>query len=182
MWCLLSKPTQRRMGPTYDRFRSKAATELARRVGPYARLGFRVVLAQRITAAFAVAAVAARRTAERRGEYAAFAAALRRAGTRWRLELGGPIRIEAVRPLPGERVQERTQLAAEVVAQKSIDQAGLWFDGIAFDARGAASTDGRSMTMWGEAPQPLRRGGHSVVAFAAAGSSASAIAWAFSVR
>lgn len=163
---LLSPQTRRRLS-------GGGLSRLQAEIAPIAR-SYRFVLSERINANFGVVAIA--------GPAGSFAMALRRSGTRWRLELQGPVAIEAVRPQPLERVRRRTQLAAEVKGPRSLTEAGLWFDGLAFDARGASSPDGRSMTMWGEAPQPLGRGSHIVVAFAAAGGDASALAWHFSVR
>lgn len=162
----VSPQTRKRLG-------LRDAWKLRTTVLPVAR-AYRFVLSERITENFAVVGVA--------GPAGAFAAALRRSGKSWKLELRGPVRIAAVRPQPSERVLRRTQLAAEVGANRRITEAGLWFDGRAFPSRGGATADGRHLTMFGEAPQPLRAGRHTVVAFAVAGREASALAWTFSVR
>ena len=181
MWSELSTPTRRRLGPSFARFRAGPAHELHDGVGSYSRRSYVVILDERVTTAFAVAAIAGRRTVEGRAEHGVYAVALRLERGAWRLELAAPIRIRAIRPVPGEAVRRRTQLAADVAAHASIVEAGMWFDGRAFAARGGA-TDPRHLGMFGEAPQPLRRGVHGVVAFAAAGGTATALGWAFSVR
>lgn len=163
---LVSSQTRSRLGPG-------GIARLQAAVRPIAR-SYRFILSERITNDFAVVAVA--------GPAGVFASALRGTRAGWKLELMGPVRLEAVRPLPGERIRRRTQVAAEVGANRVIVEAGLWFDGKAFASRGAVSSDGRHMSMFGEAPQPLSSGSHTVVAFAAAGGEASALAWTFSVR
>lgn len=158
---------------TRDRLRLRGLSRMQTAVLPIAR-NYRFVLSGRVTTDFGVVAVV--------GPAGVLAAALRRVGEAWKLELMGPVRLDAVRPQPGELVVRRTQLAAEVGANRPITDAGLWFDGRAFPSRGGASADGRHLTMFGEAPQPLTPGLHTVVAFAAASREASALAWAFSVR
>lgn len=158
---------------TRNRLSLRGLSRMRTAVLPIAR-NYRFVLSERLTTEFGVVAVV--------GPAGVLAAALRRVGDAWKLELMGPVRLDAVRPQPGELVVRRTQLAAEVGANRPITDAGLWFDGRAFASRGGASADGRHLTMFGEAPQPLTPGRHTVVAFAAAGREASALAWAFSVR
>lgn len=168
MWERLSAPTRQRLGPTLDRFRGDAARALELAL---ASLGRRqeLILSQAITSRFAVAAVA-------RGSEA-YAAALRLENGLWRLELGSPIRIEPLRPKPGEAVSRRTQLAAEVSAGTPLVEAGLWLDGLAFPSRGGGQTPSE-LTMFGET-SGLARGPHSVVAFASTATNAAARAWSF---
>jgi hypothetical protein len=181
MWGDLSAASRRRLGPTLARFRTGAAHEFQEDPGSYARGRYAVVLSQRVTASLAVAAIGGTRTVDRKAEHGTYAAAFRFERGAWRLELRGPVRIEADRPDPGEVVRRRTQLAADVAAHAAIVEAGMWFDGRAFPARGY-STNPRYLGMWGEAPQPLRPGHHTVVAFAAAGGTATALGWTFLVR
>src|SRR5919106_3939956 len=155
MWQRLSAPTRRRLGPTLDRFRGDAAQALELELTSLGRRQ-ELILSQTITSRFAVAAV--------RNGSEADAAALRLEGGLWRVELGSPIRIEPLRPKPGERVSRRTQLAAEVQAGTPLVEAGLWLDGIAFPSRGGGQTPSE-LTMFGET-RALARGPHSVVAFA----------------
>ena len=180
MWAELSQPTRVRLGPSLTRFRAGAGPKLRAQVAGFSPRAL-TVLNERVDLRFGLAAIAGRRRLGGRMRYDAFAAAARleRVGG-WRLELGGPIKLHATRPNPGERVVRRTQIAAGVAAHAPITEAGLWVDGLSFPSRGGM-TDPRHLTMWEEAPQPLRRGHHTVVAFASAGQTASAIAWAFSV-
>jgi hypothetical protein len=171
MWERLSEPSRRRLGPTRGDFRRRAARALEQEL---VLLGRRheLVLSQAITATFAVAAVARGSTV--------YAAALRLERGLWRVELGSPIRIEPLRPDPGETVSRRTQLAAEVTAGSPILEAGLWLDGLAFPSRGGGPTP-NALTMFGETPT-LPRGRHTVVAFASTAAHAAARAWPFQAK
>ena len=179
MWRQLSRTSRARLGPSLTRFRHGAGHSLRARIAAFSPRA-RLILDERIDVRLGVAAVAGMTRTRGGARYDAFAAAARAEGSRWKLELAGPVRLHAIRPNPGERVVRRTQIAAGVAAHAPIVEAGLWLDGLAFPARGGA-TDPRHLTMWDEAPQPLRAGRHSVVAFASAGRTASALAWTFSV-
>ena len=179
MWRQLSRASRARLGPSLTRFRHGAGRRLRARIAAFSPRA-RLILDERIDVRLGVAAVAGMTRTRAGARYDAFAAAARAEGSRWKLELAGPVRLHAIRPNPGEQVVRRTQIAAGVAAHAPIVEAGLWLDGLAFPARGGA-TDPRHLTMWDEAPQPLRAGRHSVVAFASAGRTASALAWTFSV-
>ena len=168
MWERLSAPTRERLGPTFGAFRRDAARALERELAP---VGSRreLILSQTITARFAVAAVG-------RGSEP-YAAALRLEDGLWRVELASPIRIQPLRPKPGEEVERRTQLAAEVIAGTPLFEAGLWLDGVAFPSRGGGQSPSE-LTMFGET-STLARGPHSVVAFASTAANAAARAWTF---
>jgi hypothetical protein len=168
MWDRLSTPTRQRLGPTLTGFRRRAVRGLEREL---ASLGQRheLLLSETITPSFAVAAVG-------RGNRA-YAAALRLEDGLWRIELGSPVRIDPLRPKPGERVARRTQLAAEVKAGTAIVEAGLWLDGVAFPSRGGGPS-ANALTMFGET-STLERGPHFAIAFASTQANASARAWAF---
>jgi hypothetical protein len=168
MWDRLSMPTRNRLGPTLTGFRRRAVRGLEREL---ASLGRRheLLLSETITPSFAVAAVG---RANR-----AYAAALRLEGGLWRIELGSPVRIDPLRPKPGETVARRTQLAAEVKAGTAIVEAGLWLDGVAFPSRGGGPS-ANALTMFGET-STLDRGPHFAIAFASTQANASARAWAF---
>jgi len=172
MWASLSRASRRELGPTLADFRLRGARGVRDTLAPLA--GHRVILDTAVERRLAVVAIA------NRGQ--AFAAPVRQEGAAWKVELLPDFTVEAVRPLPGERVVRRTQLAAEVVAPGKIVGAAVWFDGRLFDARLYWSPDGKRMSMWGEAPQPLANGRHTVIAFASAGREAAANAWTFTAR
>jgi hypothetical protein len=168
MWERLSAPTRRRLGPSIAGFLRGAAPTLREDLQAIGRR-HELILSQTIAPPFAVAAVA--------GDGRVYAAALREEAGLWRLELGSSVQVEPLRPKPGETVARRTQLAAEVRAGAPIIEAGLWLDGLAFPTRGGGPT-ANALTMFGETSR-LRRGQHSVVAFASTAASATARAWAF---
>ena len=170
MWERLSVQTRQRLGPTLIGFRRRAARGLERELVSFGQRN-QLILSETITASFAVAAVG---RANR-----AYAAALRREDGLWRIELGSAVRIDPLRPKPGEKVARRTQLAAEVSAGTPIVEAGLWLDGVAFPSRGGGPSP-NALTMFGET-STLDRGPHFVVAFASTQANASARAWAFRV-
>jgi len=173
MWAALSRVSRRRLGPTLADFRRRGARGVRSSVAPVAYGSQRTFVDVVVGRGLAVVAVKARNTG------AVFAAPLRSEKSVWKVEIDPAFTIEPVRPLPQERVLRRTQLAAEVVAPRKIDDAAMWFDGLPFEARRYWSRDRERMSIWGEAPQPLADGRHTVVAFASAGSEASANAWTF---
>ena len=130
---------------------------------------FRVVLSERITADWAVAAI--------RWQRGVYAAALRRERGAWRVELGAPIRLRALRPDPGERLRVRTQVAVEVKASAPILEGGVWLDGKAVTTRSGGPSD-RYLTFFSDADR-VGAGTHAVVAVALAGDGAAALAWTF---
>jgi hypothetical protein len=180
MWTLLSRPTQKRLGPSLARFRAGVAQTLEHEPGAFGGSDYTVVVSERITGRFAVVGVAGERLAEGVREYAAYAVALRLEGKKWKLELRAPIRIRPLRPDPGEKLVERTQLAAEVKAPAAIEEGGIWLDGEAVPGRAGGLTP-RAQTMYAESGS-LDAGQHSVVAFASAGDNARAVAWTFESR
>ena len=170
-WALLSPGSRKRLGPTMAAFRADGSRTLARETRGF-RDSFRVIVAGRITERWGLAAAT-------KGA-AAYGSALRLDGRRWSVELGGPVRVESVRPEPGERVSGRTQIAAEVKARTAIEDAGLWLNGSALPARGGGLTP-KALTMFADSGD-LAAGRHSAVAFAATAGGASVLAWTFTSR
>jgi hypothetical protein len=179
LWELLSVPTRERMGPSFARFRRGAAPGLRTTLASFARGRARVFLAERVTEEFAVAAYGGR-LAE--GPHAAFATALRLEDGAWKLELGGPVQLEALVPDPGEIERRATgaQLAAGIVADAAIREGGLWIDGRSVPGK-SGGTDERNITIFSD-PFEFERGPHAAVAFASTAFDASALAWMFTVR
>jgi hypothetical protein len=170
-WALLSSDSRRRLGPSLAAFRENGFRGLARRARPFRR-GFRIVVADRITQRWGLAAATAGGSV--------YGSALRLDDRRWSVEIGGPVRIEPVRPEPRERVRWRTQIAAEVKADEAIEEAHVWLDGRALPSLGGGPT-ARALTMFGESGE-LTTGRHSAVAFAATRTGARAYAWSFTAR
>jgi hypothetical protein len=171
MWARLSRVSRRRLGPTLADFRRRGARGVRASVAPFVDGSYRVAVNAALGRRLGVVAIVSG------GD--AFGTPVRREGSVWKVELNPAFTIEAVRPLPRERVFRRTQLAAEVVAPRPIAASAMWFDGVPFEARTYWSRDGRRMSMWDEAPQPLRPGRHVVVAFASTRTEATASAWTF---
>jgi hypothetical protein len=181
MWELLSQPTQRRFGPTLERFRTGAGRRLAREVGAFVPGRSRVFLEEPITSLFAVAAYGGRTRIGERRPYGTYAVALRRQGSAWRLELGGPVALRPLGPDPGAVEDGPLQVAAEVESAAPIVEGGMWLDGQAVPGR-TAGLGATRVTMFSDARGGLPRGPHAVVAFASTFADASAIAWTFLYR
>jgi hypothetical protein len=181
MWELLSQPTQRRLGPSLERFRSGVGRGLARELGAFVPGRSRAFLDEPITSLFAVAAYGGRTRLGGAQPYATYAAALRREGGFWRLELGGPVELRPLGPDPGSVENGAIQVAAEVESAAPIVEGGMWLDGQAVPGR-SAGLGATRMTMFGDARAGIPRGPHAVVAFASTFADASALAWTFVYR
>jgi hypothetical protein len=178
MWGTLSRISRQRLGPTLADFRSRGVRGVRDGVAPFFGSPYRVILNVGFPWNRNLGLVAVSGGSER----GAFAVPVRRELGAWKVEINPAFTVEAVRPLPFDRVLRRTQLFAEITAPGLIDGGSMWFDGIPFDARQYWSKDQKHMSVWGEAPQPLRAGRHTVVAFAATRREAAANAWTFTVR
>jgi hypothetical protein len=178
MWRTLSPMSRKRLGPTLAGFRGRGARGVRDGIAPFVHSPYRVILNIDFTwnHSLGLVAISGGR------DHGAFAVPVRRERGVWKVEIDPAVTVEAVRPLPGERVRRRTQLFAEIAARSPLDGASLWFDGIPFDGRQYWSRDQKHMSVWGEAPQPLRAGRHTVVAFAGTRHEAAANAWVFTVR
>ena len=179
MWSTLSRMSRLRLGPTLADFRARGARGVHDGVAPYVRGGHRIVLNVGFTWDRNLGLVAI----SGGSEHGAYAVPVRREQRTWKVEIDPAVTVEAVRPLPGDRVLRRTQLFAEIAALQMLDGASMWLDGYPFlEARQYWSRDQKHMSIWGEAPQPLRAGRHTVVAFAGTRREAAANAWTFTVR
>jgi hypothetical protein len=181
MWELLSQPTQRRLGPSLERFRIGAGRSLARELGAFVPGRSRAFLDEPITTLFAVAAYGGRARVGGARPYATYAAALRREGGAWRLELGGPVALRPLGPDPGAFEDGAFQVATEVESAAPIVEGGMWLDGQAVPGR-TAGLGATRMTMFSDARPGLPQGPHGIVAFASTFADASAIAWTFFYR
>lgn len=146
-------------------------SRLAARLRPIARR-YSLLVSERITDGFGVAAVS--------GPAGVYAAALRREGEDWRLEVGGPVTITPLGPDPGARDAVVQQIAAEIEGGRGSGDALFYLDGtvVPFTKTYTAAT---AFTALANLPSPVRRGRHSIVTFAHRGGSATALAWTFSV-
>jgi hypothetical protein len=181
MWALLSTPTRERLGPTPAKFRRGEGRRLRTNLGSFIEGRSAVFLNEQVSADFAVAAFGGRQAVGGKGRRGAFAAALRYEDGEWRVELGGPVKLEALVPDPGMVENENSQVAAGVVADAAILEGGLWLDGEAVGGE-SGGTDDRHITFFSDPVTDLERGPHAAIAFASTAHDASALAWLFSVR
>jgi hypothetical protein len=181
MWALLSAPSRERLGPTVARFRRGQARRLRTTLGSFIEGRSAVFLNEQVSADFAVAAFGGLQTIRGKERRGAFAAALRYEDGDWRLEFGGPVKLEALVPDPGDVENENSQVAAGVAADAAILEGGLWLDGEAV-AGESGGTDDRHITFYSDLVTDLEKGPHAAVAFASTADDASALAWLFSVR
>lgn len=131
-----------------------------------------VVVSQAVDGPWAIAAVV-------EGDHA-YAAPLRREGGSWHVELGDPIRLRAILPVPGRRAMTTDpQIAAEARAADDVGLA-LWLDGQDFSVE-AGGPNPRFITAYGRSGTALSPGVHVVVAFARADDGAAATAWTFRI-
>jgi hypothetical protein len=161
---LLSAESRDRVGPT-------ALAALQNRLRPLAG-GYRLVVSERITDTFGLVAAV--------HQPYAFAAALRKVGAIWRLELGGPVRITPLGPDPGARQVKVRQLAAAVDGAAGKGEALLYLDGFTVP-EAKVYRFGQKLSIVANLPIRVARGRHTVVVFAGAAESASALAWTFVV-
>jgi hypothetical protein len=168
LWRLLSTEAQQRVGPTLERFRGGEARKLVSTVG---RLGpYRLVVSERVTPEFGVVAI----DGSRRGVYAL---ALRLEGSRWRVELGGPVKVRPIGPDPNAHERIVAQVAAAVTGPGGAGTAVMYLDGQTENPKvyGTASNS----TLVADFDPALDPGRHTVVVFASDGREASAVAWTF---
>ena len=177
MWLLLSEPTRNSIGPTLGAFARGTAPDLAKSLEDFR--DERVLVSRQLDAAWAVGAVRGRYEQDGDAEPAAYAAALRREGDRWKLELDGLV-IAGLRPSALDRTGDRPEIRAEAQAGGRIERMLLWVDG---DAAGAGRfrTSPFSAELRGRPSDPLAEGEHALVVFAATEDTAAALAWTFEV-
>ena len=181
MWALLSTPTRERLGPTPAKFRRGEGRRLRTNLGSFIEGRSAIFLNEQVSADFAVAAFGGRQAVGGKNRRGAFAAALRYEDGEWRVELGGPVKLEALVPDPGEVENENAQVAAGVAADAAILEGGLWLDGDAVSGE-SGGTDDRHITFYSDPVTGLEQGPHAAVAFASTAHDASALAWLFSVK
>jgi hypothetical protein len=168
-WELLSEPSQRREGPTFEEFEQSTFPELRRTLAPFANGPLPVKVSENVDGEFGLVALS-------RGS-SAYAVPLRREGEVWRVELPGPVRIEILGPPPGSRGKFVNQIGVEKHGAGGAGIALLYLDGVTLDPQTAADAD--SATIYANFENPLEPGLHTAVAFTSAGGQAAARAWTF---
>lgn len=169
MWNLLSKPSQRRAGPTLEAFEEKTASGLQRLLAPFAEGELPVHVSENLDGRFGLVALA-------KGSHA-YAVPLRREGDVWRVELPGPLRIEVLGPPPGSRGKFVNQIGVETHGPGGTGLALLYVDGTTLDVRTFAGP--KAATIFANFANKLEPGTHTAVAFSSNGRDAAARAWTF---
>ena len=168
-WELLSQPSQRHAGPTFEEFEKKTFPELKRTLAPFAGGKLPVEVSERIDDQFGLVALSRGREA--------YATPLRLEGDVWRVELPGPVRIEVLGPPPGSRGKFVQQIGVEKHGPGGAGVAVLYLDGVTLDPQTSSSPKGA--TIFANFANPLVPGLHTAVAFTSAGGNAAARAWTF---
>jgi hypothetical protein len=171
LWGMLSSRSKQRLGPTLGEFRSGAGGELADSLGSFRNA--KVIVSERITPEFGVVAVDGRRD----GKRAVYAVPLRLEGTRWKPELGSPVKIRPIGPLPGKHEPVVAQIAAAVTGPGGSGTAVMYLDGHTENPKVAGTAS--NSTLYANFEPALDPGRHTVVIFASDGQEAGATAWDF---
>jgi hypothetical protein len=177
MWQLLSATSREQLGPTREEFASERAPGFQRGLGSFAGTPYRIVLATETDSGWGIAAIAGQRTRGGEEEVAAYAVALRREGSEWKLELGAPIELRQISP-PRVTSEARPEVEFEIVAPAAVDEAGLWLDGAALPA--TASGEAAAVNVIAT-PDALAPGWHVLTILGRSGDLAAAGAAAFYV-
>jgi hypothetical protein len=175
MWRLLSASSRQRLGPTQGAFGMKAGPGLATGLGTLR--AFHVVVSERVTPEFGVVAIEGTRA----GKRTIYAVPLRLEGTQWKVELGGPVRVRPLGPLPGAREDVVAQIGAAVEGQGGAGTAVMYLDGQAVGQLKVYRTATNS-TLVANFDPALDPGRHTVVVFASDAREATASAWDFTAR
>jgi len=174
MWKLLSTSSRERLGPTLKEFEGEAV-HLTMELGTFER--FRVIVSERVTPELGVVAIEGTRA----GRRAIYAVPLRLEGTHWKVELGGPVKVRPLGPLPGAREDVVAQIAAAVEGQGGAGTAVMYLDGQTVGQLKVYRTKTNSTVVANFDPA-LDPGVHTVVVFASDVREASVAAWAFTAK
>jgi hypothetical protein len=168
-WSLLSKPSQRRVGPATTAFAKDALPRLRRTLVPFSQGRLPVEVSENIDNRFGILALS-------RGAHA-WATPMRREGGTWRVELPGRLRLAVLGPPPGSRGKFSKQIGVESHGPGGAGLAVLYLDGVTLDPR--VYSGPKSATIFANFANALEPGRHTAVAFVSTGSSAAARAWTF---
>jgi hypothetical protein len=181
MWKLLTEPTQASIGPTFDDFRADAASTFQRGLGTIAK-DAHVVLSRKLSDDWRVAAVVGTQDVDGKKQQFGYGAAMLPENGSPRIELGGVV-ITGQKPDPTSVITDtQPTLAANVGAGGDLEDVRMWLDGKAFPAERGAKDTPFTATLRGKPEEPLAKGLHTVVVFAATEETATASAWTFTVE
>ncbi len=168
LWNLLSKPSQKRLGPTYAQFAAGPAAIMERALKPFESEKLAPMISQSISQEFGIVAV--------RNGTKALAFPLRLEGGAWKVETPGPITFDILGPQPGSS-SAVAQVAVEVKSPGVIGDAVLYVDGKPVPVN--LTPNQGDATAFANLSKALSPGAHIAVAFAIEGNLAGAEAWSF---
>ena len=170
MWGMLSSEAKSRVGPTFGEFKSGAGGELADWLSGFG--DYKVIVSERLTPEFGIVAIDDGKQV--------YAVPLRLEGTRWKVELGSPVQIRPLGPLPGATEPVVAQIGAAVKGPGGDVNVVLYRDGATEQpqVRGSAT----DVTAFANFDPALPAGRHTVVVAATEGREAGATAWVFTIR
>ena len=174
MWGMLSTSSRERLGPTLGEFKSGAGGELADSLAGFR--DYKVIVSERITPEFGVVAI----DGSRDGKRAVYAVPLRLVGERWKLELGSPVKVKPLGPLPDAVEPVVGQIGVAVGGPAGVGTAVMYLDGRAENPK--VYTTATNSTLVSNFDPALAPGRHTVVVFATDDRNAAADAWAFTVK
>jgi hypothetical protein len=168
LWNVLSKPSQKRLGPTYADFAAGPATVMEQALKPFESRTLAPLISQSVSQEFGLVAI--------RNGTKALAFPLRREGTAWKVETPGPISFQILGPQPGSRGAV-AQVAVEIKSPGVIGDALLFVDGKPVQPN--LTPKPGDATAFANLSKALPPGVHIAVAYAQEGSNAGAEAWSF---
>jgi hypothetical protein len=168
LWNLLSKPSQKRLGPTYAAFAAGSALVIERALKPFENRALTPFISQNVSQQFGLVAV--------RSGAKALAFPLRREGRAWKVETPGPIQFQILGPQPGSSGAV-AQVAVEVKSPGVIGDAVLFVDGKPLQPNLTAKPG--TATAYVNLSKALPPGTHIAVVYAQEGNNAGAEAWSF---
>jgi hypothetical protein len=168
LWNLLSKPSQKRLGPTYADFASGSAAVIEQALKPFETKELTPFISQSVSEQFGLVAV--------RSGTKALAFPIRREGDTWKVETPGPIQFQILGPQPGSN-SPVGQVAVEIKSPGVIGDAILFVDGKPVEA--SLTPKPGDATAFANLTKALPPGTHIAVAYAQEGNTAGAEAWSF---
>jgi hypothetical protein len=168
LWNLLSKPSQKRLGPTYAQFAAGPAASMEQALKPFETAKLAPLISQSVSQEFGLVAV--------RNGAKALAFPLRLEGGTWKVETPGPITFAILGPQPGSS-SAVAQVAVEVKSPGVIGDALIFVDGKPLAVN--LTPNQGDATVFANLSKALPPGVHIAVAFAVEGHLAGAEAWSF---
>ena len=168
LWNLLSKPSQKRLGPTYSDFAASSAAVIETALRPFESRKLTPFISQNVSEQFGLVAI--------RNGPKALAFPLRRENGAWKIETPGPIQFQILGPQPGSSGPV-AQVAVEIKSPGVIGDTLLFVDGKPITPN--LTPKPGDATAFANLSKALPPGTHVAVAYAQEGNEAGAEAWSF---